>query len=660
MRLVEKSKAFCGIIDFDAHASRGLSPEGDKENRSRAPTDKKSGNGASPASVNAAVKMESKVNVFIRKRPLNAREYAIDAVDCVSVGCPTGLSGGRDAPDAGGKRSERTPKSMVIMHEPKVRVDLRREVEQHRFDFDGAFSANQDSSLVYSSCVSPVVRAAMSACASRGENRRMRSGGTVFAYGQTGSGKTYTMQRMLKSAVEEVFQLLGGPAQRGPNGDKAPLVKVSCYEIYSGKVFDLLGGPPNNNNNINNNAAFAVAKRNNNLQVREDARGNVVVVGLSQHDCLDAASVLALARRAEAMRATGSTAANDLSSRSHYVFQMDVTLPGRACKLRLVDLAGSERGADTNCSDRRTRQEGAEINKSLLALKECIRALDSDNGGHPMSNVAGDNAPNYNDNHVPFRGCRLTHLLRDAFVGSGCTNGSAVTNKLAVLACIAPGSDSVEHSLNTLRYAAHIKEFGRGDVGGHGAADGDDITCGKIVGINNVQSSEKRIVKLNRADLIVRADVPHGYTEEQSDGQKPVIEDASAAPSPDDDASGGSPNSSSSSPSADRNGAHPVEIDIEEAIGGDECSPSSSDGCVDEELQRRRLQELCEIQKKEVDALHAAMSNAQELLRRMHDWQGGDAAGHLRVIEALKLRMMQQRDDLLRQGHAMQEETRNV
>ena len=100
-------------------------------------------------------------------------------------------------------------------------------------------------------------------------------------------------------------------------------------------------------------------------------------------------------------------------------------------RLSFIDLAGSERGADTFDNDRQTRLEGAEINKSLLALKECIRALDGGAG------------------HVPFRGSKLTEVLRDSFVGDQA--------RTVMIANISPSSSSVEHSLNTLRYADRVK-----------------------------------------------------------------------------------------------------------------------------------------------------------------------------------------------------------
>lgn len=82
--------------------------------------------------------------------------------------------------------------------------------------------------------------------------------------------------------------------------------------------------------------------------------------------------------------------------------------------------------------------EGAEINKSLLALKECIRALGRKGA------------------HLPFRVSKLTQVLRDSFVGSN--------SRTCMIAMISPGVNSCEHSLNTLRYADRVKELGGGDL----------------------------------------------------------------------------------------------------------------------------------------------------------------------------------------------------
>lgn len=81
---------------------------------------------------------------------------------------------------------------------------------------------------------------------------------------------------------------------------------------------------------------------------------------------------------------------------------------------------------------KQTRIDGAEINKSLLSLKECIRALDQGKG------------------HTPFRGSKLTMVLKDSFVGFCRT---------IMIGNVSPSSASSENTLNTLRYADRVKEL---------------------------------------------------------------------------------------------------------------------------------------------------------------------------------------------------------
>ena len=87
---------------------------------------------------------------------------------------------------------------------------------------------------------------------------------------------------------------------------------------------------------------------------------------------------------------------------------------------------------DTIDTNKRTKIDGAEINKSLLALKECIRALDLEK------------------RHKPFRGSKLTLVLRDSFMGNCQT---------LMIANISPCLSCSEHTLNTLRYADRVKEL---------------------------------------------------------------------------------------------------------------------------------------------------------------------------------------------------------
>lgn len=137
------------------------------------------------------------------------------------------------------------------------------------------------------------------------------------------------------------------------------------------------------------------------LRVLEDAKNQVQVVGLQERAVESVDDVLKLIQMGNNIRTSGVTSANNHSSRSHAVFQ--IILKRRNGRLRgkfsLIDLAGNERGADTSSANRQTRMEGAEINKSLLALKECIRALGRKGA------------------HLPFRASKLTQVLRDSFIG---------------------------------------------------------------------------------------------------------------------------------------------------------------------------------------------------------------------------------------------------
>ncbi|XP_004633895.1 kinesin-like protein KIF2B [Octodon degus] len=334
-----------------------------------------------------------RICVCVRKRPLNERETIMQDLDIITI------------------VSDHT----VVVHESKQKLDLTRYLENQTFCFDHAFDDTASNERVYRFTAQPLV-----------ESIFRQGMATCFAYGQTGSGKTHTMGGAFFGRAQDCSKGIYALVAR----DVFLLLKNSTYEqldlkvygtffeIYGGKVYDLLNWKKK-------------------LQILEDGKQQIQVVGLQEEEVHCTEEVMSLVELGNRCRTSGQTSVNVHSSRSHAVFQIILKSRGKLHgKFSLIDLAGNERGADTVKANRKRQLEGAEINKSLLALKECIRAL-----GHHTS-------------HTPFRASKLTQVLRDSFIGQN--------SSTCMIATISPGMTSCENTLNTLRYANRVKELAPG------------------------------------------------------------------------------------------------------------------------------------------------------------------------------------------------------
>ncbi|XP_035495202.1 uncharacterized protein LOC118313666 isoform X1 [Scophthalmus maximus] len=347
---------------------------------------------SSPPAQNKKQDGEQRIIVCVRKRPLTRAERRRGEADVVTA------SGAE----------------CVIVHEGKEAVDLTQYILQHRFYFDQVFGEESSNEEVYQRTAYPLVQ-------------HMLNGGkaTYIAYGQTGAGKTHTMlgsstarPGLYALAALDIFAHLSTSHMHSPL-----LVYVSFFEIYCGQLYDLLDH----------------RKR---LFAREDGHKMVHIAGLRDVRVDSVSSLLEVISQGTEERTQGMSGVNPLSSRSHAMMKIQLRGPNQqiAGRMWFVDLAGSEKASDTKEPDRQSRMEAAEINQSLLALKECIRSLDQE------------------QSHTPFRQSKLTQVLKDSFVGDSMT---------CMIANISPGHLATEHTLNTLRYADRVKE-----LRGHGGLRG--------------------------------------------------------------------------------------------------------------------------------------------------------------------------------------------
>lgn len=305
---------------------------------------------------------------------------------------------------------------LVVLQDPNDDADdilrVNRSREKH-YTFDCAFGPLSTQGDVYQSTTKGLIDGVLG-----GYNA------TVFAYGPTGAGKTYTMLGTGREPGIMMLTLNDLYSEIEANAEEITCrVSISYLEIYNEMIRDLL------------NPGIGM------LELREDHRG-VNVVGLKEVETISVEEIMRLLSLGNSHRTCEPTAINKTSSRSHAVLQvvvevrarvMDVSQEVKTGKLFMVDLAGSERAAQTKNKGKRML-EGAHINRSLLALGNCINAL-----GGP-SKVQ----------YVNYRDSKLTRLLKDS-LGGNC--------RTVMIAHVSPASTSFDESRNTLKYAERAKHI---------------------------------------------------------------------------------------------------------------------------------------------------------------------------------------------------------
>jgi hypothetical protein len=292
-------------------------------------------------------------------------------------------------------------------------ADHHKRTKETRYAFDRVFGMNSTQTEVFEHTTKPLIDGVLDGINS-----------TCFAYGATGAGKTHTMAGIptdpgiMVLTMCELFNRI-----HELKDEKIIKVKVTYLEIYNETIRDLL---------VDNSPA---------LDLREDNKG-ITIAGLSEHEPTDVHHIMTLLKQGNANRMMSPTMANATSSRSHAVLQIHITQQPRTANinqdvqyaiLSLIDLAGSERASVTQNKGERIR-EGANINRSLLSLGNCINAL----------------CASKKPQHVPYRDSKLTRLLKFS-LGGNC--------KTVMIAAVSPHITHYEDTYNTLVYANRAKNI---------------------------------------------------------------------------------------------------------------------------------------------------------------------------------------------------------
>ena len=371
----------------------------------------KANNDATKSFVEDMKKGSYNILVCVRCRPLSISEHQLSSYETIRI-----MDG----------------KIVILMdpieyNGPSTVFKNRNREQTYAFDF--AFDKTASQNLVFENSTKFLIDGVVN-----GYNA------TVFAYGATGAGKTYTMlgnesnPGIMPLTLRELFTKVNSM------NDRDYKLKFWYLEIYNENIRDLLKfASKNNNNNLENTS-------NEYLDLREDPERGIVVSGITEINVTNSYDMLKILKRGNRNRTQEATGANETSSRSHAILQVSIEYKDKNTgidieikysKLSLIDLAGSERASATQNRGIRLI-EGANINRSLLTLGNCINALCD-------ASMKGNKKP-----YIPYRDSKLTRLLKDSLGGNART---------VMIANVSPSINTFDDTYNTLKYANRAKNI---------------------------------------------------------------------------------------------------------------------------------------------------------------------------------------------------------
>eukprot|EP00347_Sterkiella_histriomuscorum_P020786 403336463 len=332
--------------------------------------------------------MKGKIRVFCRVRPLSIEEEEKDQFGFVKV-----IDG-------------------LTIKVPIPNQGMKGGYIQRDFEFDSIFDKDSSQEQVFED-VQMLIQSAMD-----GFNV------CIFAYGQTGSGKTFTMQGneekpgIIPRALQELFKLKKKMEQNNFT------VYFECYmvELYVNQLIDCLYEKQ------------SVKEKVPNLEIREE-QGRTYIENVSQMQIQSLDELYQYYNKGLKTRKVSSTKMNDMSSRSHMIFTVQIqtineqTKQNTLSKISFVDLAGSERQSKAQGNNERINEANS-INQSLLTLGKVVQQLTS------------------GEKHISYKDSKLTQLMKDSLGGN---------SKTLMFVNISPSEYNIHETKNSILFGQKAK-----------------------------------------------------------------------------------------------------------------------------------------------------------------------------------------------------------